>query len=348
MLMLAQADRVEDAWRIEKDMAAREPFMKPIVTLTLNPSIDTSSETDHVRPMIKNRIANERIEPGGGGVNVARVICELGGDALAIYLAGGLTGQTLNSMIDGIDLPRSTIPIKGETRISYTVFERSSRQEFRFVPEGPEIGAAELDACLSTIADLDADYLIASGSLPHSVPTDFYARVARLASRRGCRLVLDTSGEPLRAAIAEGVYLVKPNHRELTMLAGSELRTRQEQHAAAMDIVAGRGAEVVAVSLGPDGAFVADATGCYDLGAPKVEFSSAVGAGDSFVAAMTLGLARGHRLNDALTLAVAAGTAAVMTMGTELCRSEDVERFDNELKANPLGLGPISPRSAGH
>lgn len=116
------------------------------------------------------------------------------------------------------------------------------------------------------------------------------------------------------------------------MLAGSELLTRQEQHAAAMDIVAERQAELVAVSLGSDGAFVADENGCQDLAAPDVEFCSAVGAGDSFVAAMTLGLAQDRRLDDALALAVAAGSAAVMTMGTELCRRRDVERFFDELK----------------
>lgn len=310
--------------------------MKPIVTLTLNPSIDVSSETDKVRPMSKNRISNERFDPGGGGINVARVIRELGGDVQAIYFAGGLTGQTLNKMVDEIDLPRSTILIEGDTRISHTIFERSSRREYRFVPEGPEITETELDACLAAIAGLDADYLVASGSLPHSVPTDFYARVARLASQHDCRLVLDTSGEPLRAAIAEGVYLVKPNRRELTMLAGSELRTRQEQHAAAMDIVAERQAELVAVSLGSDGAFIADESGCQDLAAPEVDFCSAVGAGDSFVAAMTLGLAQGRRLDDALALAVAAGSAAVMTMGTELCRRRDVERFAEKLEKTSI------------
>lgn len=310
--------------------------MKPIVTLTLNPSIDASSETDQVRVMSKNRTSNERFDPGGGGINVARVIRELGGEAHAIYLAGGLTGQALDKMIDEIDLPRSTISIEGDTRISHTVFERSSRREYRFVPEGPKITEAELDACLAVIAGLDAEYLVASGSLPHSIPVDFYAKAARLASQHDCRLVLDTSGEPLRAALAEGVYLIKPNRRELATLADSELRTRQEQHAAAMSIVAERQAEHVAVSLGSDGAFIANENGCRDLATPDVEFCSAVGAGDSFVAAMTLGLAQGQRLEEALVLAVAAGSAAVMTMGTELCRRRDVERLVNELKKTSI------------
>lgn len=307
--------------------------MKPIVTLTLNPSIDASSETDDVQPMRKNRITNERFDPGGGGINVARVVEILGGEAHAIYLAGGLTGQTLDKMIDETGLARTTIPIRGDTRISHTVFERRTRQEFRFVPEGPAISASEWQACLGVLAKLDADYIVASGSLPHTVPSDFYARVAALAVGNGMRLVLDTSGEPLSAALAEGVHLLKPNQRELSEIAGAELLTREAQHDAAKAIIGKGHTELVAVSLGADGAFVASRDGCLDLQAPAVEMHSAVGAGDSFVAGMTLGLVEGRDLRGALSLAVAAGTAAVMTMGTELCRRTDVERLDDILSS---------------
>jgi len=308
--------------------------MKPIVTLTLNPSIDASSETDDVRPMRKNRISNERFDPGGGGINVARVVNELGGSAHAIYLRGGVTGHTLDEMIDEIGIARTAIPIEGDTRISHTVFERKTHQEYRFVPEGPEISEAEWHACLRALSTIDADYLVASGSLPHSVPTDFYARVARIATERNMRLILDTSGEPLSAALAEGIYLLKPNLRELADVAGYDLPTRKAQHAAAMAIIAKGHTELVAASLGADGAFVADHRCCIDLAAPPVEMRSAVGAGDSFVAGMTLGLVRGRDIKGSLRLAIAAGTAAVMTSGTELCQRADVEQLDDLLADN--------------
>ena len=307
--------------------------MKPIVTLTVNPSIDASSQADEVRPVRKIRTFGDRWDPGGGGINVARVVGELGGESLAVYLAGGLPGQALNQMIDRIDLPRSTVSIKGTTRISHTVFDRSSRQEYRFVPEGPEIAQAELQACLELLERLDADYLVVSGSLPSSAPATFYAEVARLASKRAMRMVLDTSGDPLRAAAAEGVYLIKPNLRELSMLAGRALPTRKEQQAAARDLIARRGAKLVAVSLGAKGAFIVDDRTCHTLAAPDIEPKSAVGAGDSFVAALTLALAQERSIEDALTLAVAAGSAAVMTMGTELCRRDDIERLYRQLAA---------------
>ena len=317
--------------------------MKPIVTLTLNPSIDASSETDYVRPMRKNRITNERFDPGGGGINVARVVQKLGGSAHAIYLAGGLTGQTLDKMIDEIGVSRTTIPIEGGTRISHTVFERNTHQEYRFVPEGPEITEVEWRACLNALSTIDADYLVASGSVPHSVPTDFYARVARIAAERNIRLVLDTSGEPLKAALAEGIYLLKPNHRELADVAGADLPTREAQHDAAMDIIARGHTELVAVSLAADGAFVANREGCFDLEAPPAEMHSAVGAGDSFVAGMTLGLVRGRDVRGSLRLAIAAGTAAIMTMGTELCRRADVERLDAQMADDKTSVTRSAP-----
>jgi len=305
--------------------------MKPIVTLTLNPCIDASSEADHVQPMRKNRVTNERFDPGGGGINVARVVEILGGTAHAIYLAGGLTGHTLDKMIDDVGLSRTTIPIKGDTRISHTVFERRTHQEYRFVPEGPEITEAEWQACLDVVTELDADYIVASGSLPHSMPIDFYARVARITAKKGVRLILDTSGEPLSAALGEGIYLLKPNHRELAQVAGADLPTREAQHAAAMEITTRGQSDLVAVSLGAEGAFIADQQGCFDLAAPPADMHSAVGAGDSFVAGMTLGLVKGRDIQGSLRLAVAAGTAAIMTMGTELCRRADVERLDHHL-----------------
>ena len=206
--------------------------MKPIVTLTLNPAINSSCQADEVGPVHKIRTFEERYDPGGGGVNVARVIRELGGEAIAVYLAGGLTGQAFTHMIDAIGLQHRAIPIRGYTRVSHTVYERSSGQEYRFVPQGPEIHEDEWQACLRELESLEFDYLVASGSLPEGVPDDFYASVARMVSGRGARFVLDTSGAALRRALEAGVYLVKPNLRELESVVGRSLREPAEQEEA--------------------------------------------------------------------------------------------------------------------
>jgi 6-phosphofructokinase 2 len=312
--------------------------MKPIVTLTLNPAIDASCQAEVVRPIHKIRTSDERYDPGGGGINVARVIRELGGEALAVYFAGGLTGQAFNHMIDAIGLAQRAVPIAGMTRVSHTVYERSSGQEYRFVPEGPALEEAEWQAGLAALEALDADYVVASGSLPKGVPDDFYARIARIARDRGIHFVLDTSGEPLRQALEIGVHLIKPNLGELEGLLGCALPDPTEQEVAARQLVDDGRAEIVTVSLGADGALLATKDGCFRLRAPKITPKSAVGAGDSFVAGMTLGLARGRAPKDAFALAVATGTATVLTMGTELCRRADVLRIYRQIRAERVDV----------
>lgn len=317
--------------------------MKPIVTLTLNPAIDASCQADEIHPIRKIRTSQERYDPGGGGINVARVIRELGGEALVVYCAGGLTGEAFDRMVDAIGLDRRAIRIDGLTRVSNTVFERKSGKEYRFVPEGPALAAEEWQEALAALDPLDADYLVASGSLPRGVPADFYARVAEAVRAKGVRLVLDTSGEALRAALAAGVHLVKPSRGELERLLGRPLREPGALEDAARGLVADGAAEIVTVSLGADGALLATRDECVRLRSPPVEPQSAVGAGDSFVAGMTLGLAEGRPPREAFALAVATGTAAVLTMGTELCRRADVMRLHEQIRAEQIEAEAARP-----
>jgi 6-phosphofructokinase 2 len=306
--------------------------MKPIICLALNPTIDASCQADEVKPIKKIRTTEERYDPGGGGVNVARVIRELGGEAMVVYLAGGITGGVLTDMLERLGIEHHLIPIAGNTRVSYVVFDRASGEEYRFTPEGPEVSEPEWQACLQQLEKMDGEYLVASGSLPRGAPADFYARIARIGAGKEARVVVDTSGDALREAVAEGVYLIKPNLRELETLTGRELRSEADQEGAARSLIEGGKVEVVALSLGAEGALLVSADDSFRLKAPDVEPKSAVGAGDSFVGALTLGIAQGRSLRDAFTLAVATGTATVLTMGTELCRREDVERIYRELK----------------
>ena len=185
--------------------------MKPIVTLTLNPTIDGSASAEVIAPLRKIRTSDERYHPGGGGINVARVVAELGGEALAIYLAGGATGAILDDLLRDVGVACRCIPIAGYTRIAHTVFERSSGQEYRFVPEGPEVSEAEWEECLSELAALDFDYVVISGSLPRGLPDTAYVRVVDIAAAKKARVVLDTSGKALKATLDKGAFLVKPN-----------------------------------------------------------------------------------------------------------------------------------------
>jgi 6-phosphofructokinase 2 len=302
--------------------------MPSIVTLTLNPSIDGSSETEIVRPTKKIRTTNERYHPGGGGINVSRVIRELGSSSLAFYMAGGATGSVLDDMLSKTGIESRRIAIEDHTRISHTVFENSTGLEYRFVPEGPHVSVSEWKRCLADLSGVKCQYLVASGSLPRGVPTGFYGSVAEAAREMGAKLVLDTSGPALGETLrAGGVYLAKPSLGEFEQLVGQELREPDAQVEAAMRFVESGCVEILAVTMGHEGALLAQASGILRLPAIEATARSAVGAGDSFVGAMTLALSRGEPPEDAFRWGIAAGTAAILTPGTELCRRADVERF---------------------
>ena len=297
-----------------------------ILTLTLNPTIDVAAEAERVQPVRKVRTRGETFDPGGGGVNVARVLRELGGETLAVILAGGVSGRFLEELLDEGGVPRRSVPIAGRTRISHTVRDLSTGQEYRFVPEGPAIAAAEWQAALEVLEEERADWIVASGSLPRGVPADFYARAARIAARRGRRFVLDTSGPALPAALGHGVALVKPSRGEFEALVGRPLPTPEAQAEAAAALVRSGAAGLVAVTLGHEGALLAGPDGLLlRLPALEVPAVGAVGAGDSFLAAMVLALARGEGPREAFAWGLAAGAAAVMRPGTAHPRREDVE-----------------------
>ena len=312
--------------------------MKPIVTLTLNPSIDGSASAELIQPLLKIRTSDERYHPGGGGINVARVVQELGGEALAVYLSGGATGAILDDLLQTVGVATRQIPINGYTRIAHTVFERSSRQEFRFVPEGPEVSSEEWASCLCVLENLDFDYIVVSGTTPRGLPTNAYQRVGEIAVRKNARFLLDTSGEALRSALGHNVFMIKPNLGELEELTGCALEDTNAQVTAARDLIANNSAEIVAITLGSGGALIISKNESWGTSVPLVDARSAVGAGDSFVGALTLAFAQGRSLKAALAYGVAAGTAAVISPGAELCRIEDVNRLYQTIFSNLIDL----------
>jgi len=308
--------------------------MKPIVTLTANPSVDGAAEADLVRPTRKTRTDRERYDPGGGGINVSRVIATLGAPTRPVYLAGGATGAVLDALLAETGTDPLRIGIAGNTRISHAVFERSTGLEYRFVPEGPRVTAAEWQACLDRLAGLDCDYIVVSGSLPPGLDADAYVAVSRVASAQGARMVLDTSGPALTAALeGGGVYLAKPSLGEFQSLTGRSLASLAETRDAAAAFRTAHDVEILAVTLGHGGAVLATAEGTRALQPPPVTVHSATGAGDSFLGGMVCALAEGRAVEDAFAVGLAAGTAAVLTPGTELCRRDDVWRLHDMLQA---------------
>ena len=296
-----------------------------VVTLTLNPTIDKSARCPQVMAENKLRCLAPRREPGGGGINVSRVVRELGGETLALWAGGGFGGEVLTHLLDATGLAHERLPASGETRENLNIYEESSGLQYRFAMPGAELAPTDVARCLERVAAIpsDAAALVVSGSLPPGVPDDFFARL-RAAVPDGVRLVVDTSGPALRRALEAGVYLTKPNLRELAQLAGRPVDDDAAIDAVLTELVARGAAEVIVTSLGAAGAAVATREGVARFPAPTVPIRSKVGAGDSMVGGLVFALARGDTVAQAARMGVAAGAATVMSAGTELCRRSDV------------------------
>lgn len=309
--------------------------MKVIATLTMSPTIDVNTAIDYVVPERKLRCGPPSYEPGGGGINVSRAVKKLGGESVALYASGGPTGQMLEILLGREGLNHRPIPIGDWVRQNLIVMEESTNRQYRFGLPGPLIEEQEWKGCLDALSALEPkpDYIVASGSLPPGVPQDFYAGLARLARDLESRLVVDTSGEALRMALREGVYLIKPNLRELGQVTGQEFTDELQQERLAAEIVRSGQSEVVVVSLGASGALLVTSNGVEHIQSPTVPIRSKVGAGDSMVAGIVLSLARGMSVEESALFGVAAGSAAVMTPGTELCRREDAEKLYERMKS---------------
>jgi 6-phosphofructokinase 2 len=303
--------------------------MERILTLTLNPAIDVSTSVARLAPVHKLRCGPAQRDPGGGGINVARVVHRLGGDVVAVYPAGGLIGALLRRLTDEEGVESRTVPIAGETREDFTVFEEASGQQYRFVLPGPLLDEPEWRACLDAVLSFEGrpEFVVASGSLPPGVPADFFGLLAAGARRKGAKLIVDGTKPVLEAALKGGVHLIKPNLDELRDVTGERLETRAEWIDACRRLVAAGGALLVALTLGEQGALlVAREEAWFAEGLP-VKPVSAVGAGDSFLGGMVWALSCGQALQDALRHAVAAGSAALLTPATGLCRTKDVARL---------------------
>jgi len=307
--------------------------MTDILTVTMNPCVDVSTSTARVEPEHKLRCEAPRREPGGGGINVARVVQRLGGSCAALFPVGGGSGAQLLRLLAAEQVPAVPVPIAGDTRESLHVRDRSVAEDYRFVMPGPELAASEWQACLQRLANLAAvpRYLVLSGSLPPGVPVDFYAQLVRLMRERGSRLVLDASGPALAAALEAGVYLVKPSLRELRELSGQALESEVQWRGAAQQLVETGQAEVVVLSLGAQGALMVSQQETVFAPALSVPVSTTVGAGDSFVGGMIHAMAAGASLRDAFGRGVAAASAALLGSGTGLCQAVDVDRLHREV-----------------
>ena len=303
-----------------------------IITLTLNPSLDKSTHFTGLIAEQKIRCEKPRYDAGGGGINVSKAIAKLGGNSLCIHTSGGSAGIMLEEIIlkDGIE--NKVIPTQNWTRENFIAFENTTKAQYRFGFPGNELLEDEKQNVIETIKEINTKYLVLSGSLNEGLPTDFYQTIAEIAKAMGIKVIVDTSGEPLRKVLGKGVYLIKPNIGELAKLIGVERLELSEAEKAAKTLIENGAAEIVVVSLGTQGAILVSKEQIEFVKAPKVTKKSTVGAGDSMVGGMVWALSQNKTLKEVIQWGVSCGTAATMNEGTQLFKKEDAIKLFEELQ----------------
>jgi 6-phosphofructokinase 2 len=303
-----------------------------IVTLTVNPSVDKSTHFSGLIAEQKIRCKNPLFDAGGGGINVSKAIARLHGSSLAVFTAGGGVGEMLKDLVTKENVAFEAIETQSDTRENFIAVDDHTNSQYRFGFSGDTLTDSEVEKILETIQKLKPGFLVASGSLNEGLSPDFYQKIAEIAKKANSKLIVDTSGEALKKVLETGAYLIKPNVGELAKLIGVERLEMEEVNDAAKKIIAKGGAEIVVVSLGPQGAVLVTREAYEYVPAPNVAKKSTVGAGDSMVGGIVWALSQNKNLKEVIRWGVACGSAATMNEGTQLFKFEDANRLFEWLK----------------
>lgn len=308
-----------------------------IATVTLNPSLDKIVTVEELVVDEANRWTSLRRDPGGKGINVSRVVHELGGETIAYGFIGGIDGETLKHLLQQQGVPFDFTPIQGEIRSNFIITDLKTRRQTRIDAPGPHISGDELGKLIDKITHIEPkpDFLVFAGSVPPGVPDDIYRQLIEKAKKSGIKTVLDSDNKWLKEGIKAKPNVIKPNVHEAEELLETHLRD-QAAIVKAVKALVNRGIDVAAISRGKDGLIVANGEKILKVTPPQVEVRSTIGAGDSTIAGLVLKLSQGHGIEEASRWAAASGTAATLTPGTELCRREDVERLLPQVKVERL------------
>ncbi|PJI92071.1 6-phosphofructokinase [Yoonia maricola] len=309
-----------------------------ILTVTLNPAVDVATTVPQVIAGPKLRCGPPRFDPGGGGVNVARAVCKLGGAATALVAVGGAMGDRLLALLAGEAVPALPVAVSGETRQSFAVTDASTGGQFRFSVPGDVMTTPDADALLSAIvAQAPPDgYLVISGSVAPGLPDDFLGQIVAAIS---AKVIVDTSGKPLDLLIRQPqtpLHLLRIDQAEAEQAAGHAMPALSDSVDYAAELVARGVADHVITGHGADGSVMVSNHDRFICHPPSVQERSKIGAGDAFVGAATLALARRSSPSEALQRGVAAASATVETEGTALCQQSDAEVRFGECKVERI------------
>ena len=308
-----------------------------IYTVTLNPALDKEYKVPQIVFDDIMRMDSMRIDFGGKGFNVSRMLKSLGAENVALGFIGGHTGDVITAGLESLGIMVDLSHIQGETRTNISIVDQAEHHYVKLNESGPAVSAAEVDALLRKIDSLVKadDFWVLAGSLPTGVPDDIYARMIHKINQADAYAVLDTSGLPLQIGVAQMPFLIKPNVHELSALLDVAVQEARALPALAAELHA-QGIPIVLVSLGDKGAFLSDAQGCWAGQTPKIAAQNPIGAGDAMVAGMVWRLAEGDAPQAALPWAMACGTAAASLPGTGMPSPALVKEFYDTITIEEL------------
>lgn len=299
-----------------------------ICTVTLNTAVDRTIVLDRLEMGVTNRVKESRIDPGGKGTDVSRVIVELGGATKALGFVAGESGHYLHQVLTHTYMVKTDFIWleKQQTRTNTIIVDMASNQQTMLNEAGPTVDEVSLELMREKIKAhaKRSQFVVFAGSLPRGIPASFYQEMIEEVHKLGSHPVLDADGEPLRLGLEAVPYMIKPNREEISRLLGREITNRDEIVAAVKELH-GRGISYVLVSMGGDGMIATDGKQVLLVRPPKVEMKSPVGCGDSVIGGFLVALSMGQSFECALRLGTAAGAATATMPGTQLCQNADVE-----------------------
>lgn len=304
--------------------------MSEILTVTVNPAIDVATSVDRVLPDMKLRCGPARIDPGGGGINVARAISRFGGSAKAIIAVGGPSGNSLVEMVRSDGVTAVPVSMTGNTRQNLAVTDNQTHEQFRFSLQSDQWSASDEENVIATIAKhaSKGGFVVLSGGLAPGMTLDFHRRVKSALAARTRKILIDTCDPALSHLVVETCdpfHCLRLDKNEAAVAAGQDTLTRDESFAFGTELVKRGVAQIVVIGQGAEGSLLVSRDHRLFCQAARVPIVSKIGAGDAFVGALALSLAQGKSQSIALQWGVAAASATVSTEGTSLCTREAVE-----------------------
>jgi len=316
-----------------------------IITVTMNPAVDQTLVLQKFVAGDTLRVKSSRFDPGGKGINVSRVVRELGGESIAMGFAPGGLGRYVEEELEKAGIETDFVHTEGETRTNIAILDEARHGTTILSAPGPNTNLAAVEELRGRLRSRlqPGDWLVLAGSLPPPLSGDCYSEIIREANDAGVHTVLDADGDPLVEGTAAHPEIVKGNRREFERLVGRPLDDEESTLAAACEVHE-RGVPTVLATRGRHGAIAVSRGKIWRGVAPRVRAVSAVGSGDAFAAGVVLTLSRGEPMEDALRLGIAAGTAAVLTPGTELCHRREVDILYPRVRVESIA-GAVSSRN---